>query len=136
MSWLATALPPEQVATLQAAATDRPEAQAFFGIQARNLERLAREGVTIALGTDGNVPWGPHLEMADMVAAGMTPAQVLVAATKNAAEFLRIPSAGTVASGNSADFIVLDANPLDDITNTRRIRDVYIRGEHIDRSAY
>jgi imidazolonepropionase-like amidohydrolase len=136
MSWLSSALPAEQVATLQAAATDRPDAQAFFAIQARNIERLAREGVTIALGTDGNVPWGPHLEMADMVAAGMTEAAVLTAATKNAAEFLRIPNAGTVASGNSADFIVLDANPLDDITNTRRIRDVYIRGEHIDRSAY
>jgi len=136
MSWLSSALPPEQVAQLQAAATDRPDAQAFFAIQARNIERLAREGVTIALGTDGNVPWGPHLEMADMVAAGMTPAQVLIAATKNAAEFLRIPNAGTVAAGNSADFIVLDANPLDDIANTRRIRDVYIRGDHIDRSAY
>jgi imidazolonepropionase-like amidohydrolase len=136
MSWLSSALPSDQVAQLQAAATDRPDAQAFFAIQARNIERLAREGVTIALGTDGNVPWGPHLEMADMVATGMTPAQVLVAATKNAAEFLRIANAGTVASGNSADFIVLDANPLDDITNTRRIRDVYIRGEHIDRSAY
>jgi imidazolonepropionase-like amidohydrolase len=136
MSWLSSALPPEQVAQLQAAATDRPQAQAFFAIQARNIERLAREGVTIALGTDGNVPWGPHLEMADMVAAGMTPSQVLVAATKNAAELLRIPNAGTVAPGNSADFIVLEANPLDDITNTRRIRDVYIRGEHVDRSAY
>ena len=136
MSWLSSALPAEQVAQLQAAAIDRPDAQAFYAIQARNIERLAREGVTIALGTDGNVPWGPHLEMADMVAAGMPPAQVLVAATKNAAEFLRIPNAGTVASGNSADFIVLDANPLDDITNTRRIRDVYIRGDHIDRSAY
>jgi imidazolonepropionase-like amidohydrolase len=136
MSWLSSALPAEQVKQLQDAATDRPDAQAFYGIQARNIERLAREGVTIALGTDGNVSWAPHLEMADMVAAGMTPAQVLTAATKNAAEFLRIPNAGTVASGNSADFIVLDANPLDDITNTRRIRDVYIRGEHIDRSAY
>lgn len=136
MSWLSSALPEDQVRTLQAASTDRPDAQAFFAIQARNIERLAREGVTIALGTDGNMPWGPHLEMADMVAAGMTPAQVLTAATKNAAEFLRISNAGTVASGNSADFIVLDANPLDDIANTRRIRDVYIRGEHIDRSAY
>ena len=137
MSWLSTALPPEQVAQLQASsATDRPDAQALFGIQARNLDRLTREGVKIALGTDGNVPWGPHLEMADMVASGMTPSQVLVAATKNAAEFLRIANAGTVAAGNSADFIVLEANPLDDITNTRRIRDVYLRGEHIDRSAY
>jgi imidazolonepropionase-like amidohydrolase len=136
LSWLAAALPREQVETLQSAAVDRPEAQAFFGIQARNLERLAREGVTIALGTDGNVPWGPHLEMADMVAAGMTPADVIVAATKNAAEFLRIANAGTVAPGMSADFIVLEANPLDDITNTRRIRDVYLRGERIDRSTY
>jgi len=136
LSWLASTLPAEQLAPLQAAATDRPEAQAFFAIQARNLERLSREGVKIALGTDGNVPWGAHLEMADMVAAGMTPAQVLVAATRNAAEFLRIPDAGTVAPGQSADFIVLEANPLDDITNTRRIRDVFLRGLRVDRSAY
>jgi imidazolonepropionase-like amidohydrolase len=136
LSWLASSLPADQVAQLQGAATDRPEAQAFFGIQARNLERLAREGVKIALGTDGNVPWGPHLEMADMVRAGMTPAQVIVASTKNAAELMQIANAGTVAAGNSADFIVLEANPLDDITNTRRIRDVYLRGQRIARSAY
>ena len=136
MSWLSSALQPEQVAQLQAAAVDRPEAQAAFGIQARNLELLAREGVKIAVGTDGNVPWGVHLEMADMVAAGMTPADVIVAATRNGAEFLNIPETGTVASGKSADFIVLEANPLDDITNTRRIRDVYLRGERIDRSRY
>jgi imidazolonepropionase-like amidohydrolase len=136
MSWLSGHLPPEQVATLQAAATDRPEAQASFAIQARNLARLAREGVTIALGTDGNVPWGPHLEMADMVAAGMTPAQVLVASTGDAAEFLRLTDAGTIAPGKAASFIVLEANPLDDITNTRRIRDVYLRGDKIDRSSY
>lgn len=136
MSWLSAALPADQVAQLQAAAVDRPEAQAFFAIQARNLERLSREGVKIALGTDGNVPWGPHLEMADMVATGMTPAQVLVAATQNGAELLGLTDAGTVASGKSADFIVLEANPLDDITNTRRIRDVYLRGQRVDRSAY
>jgi len=135
-SWLSAHLPAEQVATLQAASTDRPEAQAFFAIQARNLERMSREGVKIVLGTDGNVPWGAHLEMADMVATGMTPAQVLVAATRNSAEYMGLADAGTVASGKSADFIVLEANPLDDITNTRRIRDVYLRGQHIDRSAY
>lgn len=136
LSWLAPSLPAEQVAQLQAAATDRPEAQAFFAIQAGNLERVAREGVTIALGTDGNVPWGPHLEMADMVASGMTAADVIVAATSNAAELMRLADAGTVAPGKAASFIVLEANPLDDITNTRRIRDVYLRGERIDRSAY
>jgi imidazolonepropionase-like amidohydrolase len=136
MSWLAASLPAEQVATLQAAAVDRPESQAFFAIQARNLERLAREGVKIALGTDGNVPWGPHLEMADMVATGMTPSQVIVAATRDAAEFMQLTDAGTVAPGKTASFIVLEANPLDDITNTRRIREVYLRGERIDRSTY
>jgi imidazolonepropionase-like amidohydrolase len=136
MGWLSASLPAEQVAQLQAAATDRPEAQAFFAIQASNLDRVAREGVTIALGTDGNVPWGPHLEMADMVASGMTPGQVIVAATNNAAEFMRLADTGTVASGKTASFIVLEANPLEDIANTRRIRDVYLRGEHIDRSAY
>jgi imidazolonepropionase-like amidohydrolase len=134
--WLAPSLPAEQVAQLQAASVDRPEAQAGFAIQARNLARLSREGVKVALGTDGNTPWGPHLEMADMVATGMTPGQVIVAATRNGAEFLAIPNAGTVAPGKSADFIVLAANPLDDITNTRGIVDVYLRGQRVDRSVY
>ena len=90
-------------------------------------------GVTIALGTDGNTPWGPHAEMADMVAAGMSPARVIVAATRDAAAFLRLSDMGTIAAGKSADFIVLDANPLDDITNTRRISSVYLRGSAVDR---
>jgi imidazolonepropionase-like amidohydrolase len=136
LSWLSPHLPAAQVAELQAASTDRPEAQAFFAIQARNLERMSREGVKIALGTDGNVPWGAHIEMADMVATGMTPADVIVAATQTAAEFLQLADAGTVAPGKSASFIVLEGNPLDDITNTRRIRDVYLRGQRIDRTAY
>ena len=55
-----------------------------------------------------------------MVAAGMTPMQVIVASAENAAEFLRMADAGTLEAGKSADFIVLDAKPLDDITNTRR----------------
>jgi imidazolonepropionase-like amidohydrolase len=90
--------------------------------------------VRITLGTDGNRPWGAHDEMADMVLAGMTPMQVIVAATRNSAEFLRLKDAGTLEAGRSADFIVLDANPLDDITNSRRISAVFLRGVAVDRS--
>jgi len=136
LSWLSVALPPAQLEPLQAAAVDNPEAQAFFAIQARNLARVSREGVTIALGTDGNTPWGPHLEMADMVATGMSPSDVIVAATRNAAAFLELDDAGIVAPGKIASFIVLEANPLDDITNTRKIRDVYLRGDKVDRTSY
>jgi imidazolonepropionase-like amidohydrolase len=111
-----------------------PVAQQLFGIQARNLAKLNAAGVRITLGTDGNTPAGPHEEMQDMVIAGMTPMQVIVAATRNSAEFMRLTDAGTLQAGKSADFIVLDANPLDDITNTRRISAVVLRGAALDRS--
>jgi imidazolonepropionase-like amidohydrolase len=136
MSWLSESVSPDELKKLQeGASTDRPSAQQVFGIQARNLARMNKEGVLIAMGTDGGVPWSHHLEMADMVAAGITPAQVIVAATRNAAQVLRFDDLGTVASGKSADFIVLDANPLDDITNTRKISAVYLRGAAVDRAA-
>ncbi len=135
LSWLSNSVPSEQLDKLQAAATDNPEAQAAFGIQARNLARLSAEGVTIAVGSDGNTPWGPHIEMEDMVAAGMTAAQVIVAATRNSAALLRLADAGTIETGKRADFLVLEANPLDDITNTRRIAAVYLNGSEVDRSA-
>jgi imidazolonepropionase-like amidohydrolase len=135
LSWLADSVPATDLKNLQSAATDRPAVQQTYGIQARNLAKLNAAGVKIALGTDGNVPWAHHLEMEDMVAAGMTPAQVLVAATRNGAEFLKLTDLGTVAAGKSADFLVLDANPLDDIKNTRRMSDVYLRGVSVDRAA-
>ena len=135
MGWLADSVPAAELQRLQAAATDRPAVQRTFGIQARNLAKLNAAGVKIALGTDGNVSWAHHLEMEDMVAAGMTPAQVIAAATGNAADFLKLADVGTVAAGKSADFLVLDANPLDDIKNTRKIADVYLRGTTVDRAA-
>jgi imidazolonepropionase-like amidohydrolase len=122
------------VDNLEKTNTDRPAAQHFFGIQARNLAKLNAAGVRITLGTDGNRPWGPHEEMLDMVVAGMTPMQVIVASTRNSAEFLRLPEQGTLQAGKSADFIVLDANPLESIANTRRISAVYLRGAAVDRS--
>jgi imidazolonepropionase-like amidohydrolase len=133
LSWLKPGLGPNQFALLEKANNDRPAAQAFYGIQARNLAKLNAAGARITLGTDGNRAWAAHEEMEDMVIAGMTPMQVIVAATRNSAEFLRMDS-GTLEPGKSADFIVLDANPLDDITNSRRISAVILRGAAVDRS--
>jgi imidazolonepropionase-like amidohydrolase len=113
------------------------KAHEFYGVQARNLAKLNSAGVRIAFGTDSSaaVGWNAHQELTDMVAAGMTPAQVIVAATKTAAETVKLDQLGTVAAGKSADFLVLDANPLDNINNTRRISGVYLRGKKLDRAA-
>ena len=68
-----------------------------------------------------------------MVSAGMTPAEVIVAATQSSADLMGLDDSGTIAVGNSADFIVLDGNPLEDIANTRLISMVYLRGSEVDR---
>ena len=133
MGWLAGSVPASRVELMQTNSFDRPELQEFFGIQARNLNRLSQEGITISFGTDGRSPWAAHQELADMVRTGMSPADVIVAATSASAEFVGADDLGTVAAGRSADFIVLDANPLDDITNTRMIDAVYLRGAAMDR---
>jgi imidazolonepropionase-like amidohydrolase len=59
--------------------------------------------------------------------------QVIVAATSRAAEYLGLGAMGTLAAGKEADFLVLDGNPLDDITNTQRISSVYMKGVRVDR---
>ena len=135
-------VPPSEVKRLRDAQMKRsPEderrARAFFDLQSRNLAKLNAAGVRIALGTDSGttVGWDTHQELTDMAASGMTPSQVIVAATKTAAEVLKLDQLGTVAAGKSADFIVLDANPLDNINNTRRIAKVYLRGKELNRQA-
>jgi imidazolonepropionase-like amidohydrolase len=108
---------------------------------ARGIVKLQASGVKIGVGTDGGgqqgdqfLGWTMHTEVENMVTAGMTPAQVLVAATRRSAEILGLDDLGMVAAGKSADFVVLDASPLDDITNTRKIAAVYLRGRAVDRA--
>jgi len=141
-AWLADTVPAQEIARLRSAGATRTpaaarQAQELYNVQARNLARLDAAGVRIGFGTDAGVSvgWNGHAELADMVAAGMTPARVIVAATKTSAEILKLDELGTISPGKSADFIVLEANPLDDITNTRRISAVYLRGQEVDRAA-
>ena len=136
IAWLQGKIPADEYAGVQKANVNDPKQADMYGIQARNLKKLSDQGARIVLGTDGNIPWAPHQEMEAMAMSGMTPMQVIVASTGRAAEFLRFTDTGTLQAGKNADLLVLDANPLDNITNTRRINAVYQRGQMVNRSAY
>ena len=111
-----------------------------YALLQRSLARLSAAGARIILGSDTGLPdhffgFAEQRELQLMVDGGMTPAQVIVAATSRPAEYLRLRDMGTLAAGKRADFLVLDANPLEDIANTRRIAKVYLGGEEFDRAA-
>ena len=104
----------------------------------RNLKLLSDGGVMIAMGTDSGTGTGrwqgyfEHVEMELMVKAGMTPMQALVASTGNAAKVMHLDKeVGTLQSGKRADFVVLNADPLADIKNTRAIESVWIDGRAV-----
>lgn len=108
----------------------------------RNLKLLSDAGVAIAMGTDTGANlagrWQgffEHMELEMMVKAGMTPMQALVAATGGAARVMKLDSKiGTLQQGKWGDFIVLNANPLTDIRNTRQIDSVWIAGHRVSSS--
>ena len=111
-----------------------------YAILEQSLAKLNRAGAKIILGADTGLEdhlfgMAEHLEVEAMVDAGMTPAQAIVAATSRSAEYLRLKNTGVLQSGATADFIVLDASPLDAIANTRRIARVVLGGREIDRPA-
>ncbi|HEX2442401.1 MAG TPA: amidohydrolase family protein, partial [Vicinamibacterales bacterium] len=101
--------------------------QKVIAIRRRLIKEMHAAGVPILLGSDApqvwNVPgFAVHRELGTYVAAGLTPYQALVTGTRNIAAFFKIEKeAGTVATGKRADLVLLDANPLADITNTTKI---------------
>jgi imidazolonepropionase-like amidohydrolase len=120
---------------------NEPAERANFQKTAQNMKNLKATGATLGVGGDGGgggnlIGWSFHLEMEQMVESGaFTPMETIVAATKTNAEWLGLKDLGTIATGKSADFVVLDASPLDQITNTRMINKVYMRGNEVNRPA-
>jgi imidazolonepropionase-like amidohydrolase len=115
-------------------------ARKTYGNLQRSVAKLSAAGANIVLGCDTGLEdhffgYAEQKELELMVNAGMTPMQVIVAATSRGAEYLRLASLGTLAAGKRADFLVLDGNPLEDIRNTRRIAKMYIAGAEVDRAA-
>lgn len=109
-----------------------------FPVALHNLKTLSDAGVDIVMGTDsGGGPgrfqgYFEHLELEYEIKAGLTPMQALVSATSAPAKLLKITDrAGTLEKGKWADFVVLSANPLEDIRNTRKIDSVWIGGVRV-----
>ena len=114
-----------------------PKFRAALANGMRNLKTLHGAGVRIAFGTDSGanparIPgWAEHRELELMVEAGLKPMDVLVAATRGSAAMLGATDRGTLEPGKRADFLVLSANPLDDVRNTRRLVSVWHGGREI-----
>ena len=137
---LAETLPAKQIEMLRAELQKREAAGSppddLFELHCRNLRKIHAAGMVIGLGTDGTGNgFGPHEQLAAYTQCGMTPMEALIAGTGTNARLLHLDRMGTVAVQKEASFVVLNANPLVDILNTRRISAVYLRGKELDRKA-
>lgn len=103
----------------------------------QNLKTLFDAGVKIGFGSDSGPParfegYFEHRELELMQEAGLTPAQIIQIATKNSAEILQIDNDyGTIEPGKMAEFLVLGANPLENISNTKTLEEVWQNGRRI-----
>ncbi len=121
---------------------ENPAARQAGETNVRNVRKLKAAGARLVLGTDtGGVSGGQyfglgsHIELELLVTrGGLTPMEAILAGTRNAAAALALDRMGGIAAGKSADFTVLDANPLDNISNTRKINKVFLRGVEAKRS--
>ena len=118
---------------------DITRARRDFERDGRNAMTLRAAGMRIVNGTDTGqtrfwIGYFNHLDLESLVAMGMTASEAIVAATRDSAEVAGF-NTGLIAPGRNSDFIVLDANPLANIANTRRIDKVYLRGHEVPRAA-
>jgi imidazolonepropionase-like amidohydrolase len=141
-------VPPERLAVLktkirdeQAKNPQRALIKAGFEMNKINLKKLSDGGVRIALGTDSGGAadrffvqgYSEHREMELMVQSGLTPMQVIQSFSKGASEALGIDKDfGTLAKGKAADLLVLEKNPLENITNMRTIQAIYLGGKKFE----
>jgi imidazolonepropionase-like amidohydrolase len=137
---LAETLPVKQIESMRAQlaqleAKGNP-ANELFELHCRNLRKVHQAGMVIAMGTDGTGDgFGAHEQIEAYTRCGMTAMEAIVAGTGTNARVLHLDRMGTIAAGKEASFNVLDASPLENIANTRRISRVYLRGKELDRPA-
>jgi imidazolonepropionase-like amidohydrolase len=117
----------------------RPENAAREEILSYNVKQMIASGARLVLGTDAGIAarhafgWADHHEIARWVELGVPPSEAIVAATSRPAELLGLTDLGTLATGKTASFVVLNANPLENIKNMRQIDAVYLGGMKLDR---